>query len=137
MSTHSPVVPTTRRLGADYDYLAPDRSEIRLLAEVTGGGLAHCTLPPGGVSLAVRHRTVEELWYVLSGRGEVWRSHQGEEHVVEVEPGVSLGIPCGAHFQFRARGEAPLQILIATIPRWPGAEEAVPVPHHWPVHPPT
>lgn len=126
-----PVVPATRRLASDYDYLAPDHSEIRLLVEGSGGGLCHCTLPSGGVSLAVRHETVEELWYVLSGSGEVWRSHEGEAHVVEMEPGVSVGIPCGAHFQFRASAEAPLRFLIATFPRWPGAEEAVAVPHHW------
>jgi hypothetical protein len=33
--------------------LAPDGSEIRPMLEVTRGGMSHCTLPPGKVSLAV------------------------------------------------------------------------------------
>ncbi len=41
-----------------YDYLAPDGSEIRLLLDLEGGSLAHCTLPPGRISVAQRHRTV-------------------------------------------------------------------------------
>jgi mannose-6-phosphate isomerase-like protein (cupin superfamily) len=134
MSTDPSVVPGTRRLEGAHDYLAPDGSEIRLLVDVGGGGLAHCTLPPGGVSVAVRHQTVEELWYVLSGRGEMWRSQGGDEQVTELQAGVSLGIPCGTHFQFRASGPEPLRLLIATIPRWPGADEAVPVTPHWPAH---
>ena len=31
-----------------------------------------CTLPPGRVSTAVAHRAVEELWYFIEGRGQVW-----------------------------------------------------------------
>ena len=37
-------------LKPDYDYLAPDGSEIRLLLEAKGGGLAHCILPVGKVA---------------------------------------------------------------------------------------
>ncbi len=59
----------TRRPAAAYDVLAPDASEIRLLVSVRGGSAAHCTLPAGRTSLAVRHRTVEEVWYFLRGRG--------------------------------------------------------------------
>jgi mannose-6-phosphate isomerase-like protein (cupin superfamily) len=60
-------------LKTDPDYSAPDGSEIRLLLNVKGGGLAHCTLPPAATTLAVRHRTVEEIWYFLDGTGEVWK----------------------------------------------------------------
>jgi quercetin dioxygenase-like cupin family protein len=63
----------TKRLPEKADYLAPDGSEIRLLPTMNGGGLAHCTLPPGGVSKPVYHRTVEEIWYCIKGDGEVWR----------------------------------------------------------------
>ena len=65
-----------------YDVLAPDGSEIRFLPQVPGGSMVHCTLPPGAVSLAVTHRTVDELWYVLAGQGELWR-RQGEDERVE------------------------------------------------------
>lgn len=62
------ILGETKDLGESVDYLAPDGSEIRLLPSLPHGGLAHCTLRPGGVSKAVRHRSVEEIWYVLEGR---------------------------------------------------------------------
>ncbi len=114
-----------------YDCLAPDGSEIRLLVAAERGGMAHCTLPPGGVSLAVRHRTVEEVWYCLSGLGELWRKQGDEEQVLKLSPGVSADIPLGAHFQFRTLGEEPLELVLTTMPPWPGEEEAVRVDDHW------
>jgi mannose-6-phosphate isomerase-like protein (cupin superfamily) len=123
----------TTRIGATYDALAPDGSEIRLLVQVGGGSLVHCTLQPGGVTRAVRHRTVEEVWLCLGGRGQVWRSspEAGIEEIVDLEPGVSLSIPLGTHFQFRSTGSEPLEIAITTMPPWPGEDEAVPVDGKW------
>ena len=115
------------------DARAPDGSEIRLLVSGVRGSMVHCTLAAGTTSLAVRHRTVEEVWYVLRGHGEVWRRQEDAETVLAVQPGVSLTIPLGAHFQFRATGGAPLEVLIVTMPPWPGEDEAVRVPDHWPV----
>lgn len=112
--------------------VAPDGSAIRPLLEVTRGGLSHCTLPPGGVSLAVRHRTIEELWFILAGRCEVWRRLGDVEEVVEAAPGTCVSLPTGTHFQFRTRGAEPLVFVIATLPPWPGMEEAVRVADHWP-----
>jgi mannose-6-phosphate isomerase-like protein (cupin superfamily) len=112
-------------------YLAPDGSEIRSLAEVTAGGLCHCTLPAGQVAAAVSHRTVEEIWYFIEGHGEVWRKHGEEEFAVEVRRGTSLTIPVGTHFQFRNTGQEPLCLVIATMPRWPGPDEAKPVEGQW------
>ncbi len=106
------------------DYLAPDGSEIRLLLSMRGGGLCHCTLPPGKTSSPVAHREVEEIWYVVSGVGEVWRKNDAVEHMVRVSAGTSLTIPPRTAFQFRNTGGDPLCILIVTMPPWPGAEEA-------------
>ena len=121
----------TKRLPEKYD-LAPDKSEIRPLLNMKGGGLAHCTLPPHGISLAVRHQTIEEIWYFLQGQGQVWRRQGDQEEIVEVGPGICLTIPTGTHFQFRNTGEEPLCFLIATMPPWPGEQEAVRVQDHWP-----
>lgn len=116
-----------RALRAERDYLAPDGSEIRLLVEGTHGGLAHCTLPAGATSSPVRHRTVEELWYVLEGSGEIWRGREGEpERVDALSVGDSVRIPVGTAFQFRASPHRALKLLLATMPPWPGPEEAVP-----------
>jgi hypothetical protein len=51
----------TAQLGTEVDAIAPDGSEIRLMGARPGGTFAHCTLAPGATSLAVRHRTVEEI----------------------------------------------------------------------------
>ncbi|MFN0094383.1 MAG: hypothetical protein ACKVVT_06355, partial [Dehalococcoidia bacterium] len=53
--------------------LAPDGSDVRPLLRLAGGSMAHFTLAPGETSRAVRHRTVEEVWYILAGTGEMWR----------------------------------------------------------------
>ena len=123
----------TKTLTDAYDCLAPDGSEIRFLTETERGSSVHCTLPPGHVSSPVTHRTVEEMWYFLEGRGQVWRKQGTREEVVDVSPGVSLTIPLGAHFQFRNTGEVPLRFVIATMPPWPGEDEAYGVEGHWPV----
>ncbi len=120
-----------RLLSKDWDTLAPDGSEIRLLSVTSRGSMAHCTLNPGEVSLPVAHRTVEEVWYFLEGAGQVWRKFGDEERTVDATPGVSLAIPVGAHFQFRATGKVPLRFLIVTMPPWPGEDEAYRVPGRW------
>jgi mannose-6-phosphate isomerase-like protein (cupin superfamily) len=115
-----------------HDVLAPDGSEIRLLPQLAGGSMVHCTLPPGAVSLAVTHRTVEEHWYVLAGEGLLWRRQAEREEVVPLRPGTAHTIPLGTHFQFRNPGAEPLVLLIVTMPPWPGMDEAVRVADHWP-----
>jgi len=52
---------------------APDGTDVRPLLSLSGGSFAHFELPPGSTSSAVMHRTVEEIWFFLGGRGEMWR----------------------------------------------------------------
>jgi mannose-6-phosphate isomerase-like protein (cupin superfamily) len=125
------VALAARRLPREHDTLAPDGSFIRLLASGERASMVHCTLAPGQTSSAVAHRSVEELWYVLSGAGEVWRRRGDAEQTTVLEAGVSLNIPTGAHFQFRNTGDAPLRFVIATMPPWPGEHEARAVPGRW------
>ncbi|HUG80852.1 MAG TPA: cupin domain-containing protein, partial [Bryobacterales bacterium] len=87
----------------------------------------------GRISLAVAHKSVEEIWYFLEGRGEVWRKQGEDEEVTTAVPGVSLAIPAGAHFQFRNTGAIPLRFLCVTVPAWPGEDEACRVEDHWAV----
>ena len=108
-----------------YDVLAPDGSEIRLLHSLAGASVVHCTLPVGAVTIPVRHRTVEEVWFFLGGAGQVWRKQGDREQVLDVAPGVSLTIPLGTDFQFRNTGDVPLEFIITTTPPWPGEDEAV------------
>ena len=121
----------TTRLPAEPDALAPDGAEVRLLPALAGGGMAHFELAPGRTSRPVVHRTVEEIWYFLAGSGEMWRKQDGREEVVPVEAGVSITIPLGTHFQFRATGEESLAAVAVTMPPWPGEDEAYPVEGKW------
>jgi mannose-6-phosphate isomerase-like protein (cupin superfamily) len=122
----------TKRLPARPDAVAPDGSDVRILPGLAGGTMAHFELAPGETSIAVVHRTVEEIWFFVGGRGEMWRAHDEREEVVEVEPGIALTIPVGTRFQFRALGSAPLAAVGVTMPPWPGPDEAVTVDGRWP-----
>ena len=91
--------------------------------------MVEVTLPPGQVSRPVRHRAVEEIWYILQGRGRVWRCPPDAEAASiapqPVAPGDALVIPAGWSFQFAAGPDAPLRFLCHTTPPWPGDDEAV------------
>jgi mannose-6-phosphate isomerase-like protein (cupin superfamily) len=121
----------TKSIGEQPDLLAPDGSEVYLGLECPRGGLSVFVLPPGGVSKAVRHRTIEEVWFFTHGEGEMWRRSGESEETCRVGPGVFLTIPAGTAFQFRVVGEEPLRFAIATMPPWPGADEAVPAEGPW------
>ena len=83
----------TKHLPMARDAVAPDGSDVRLLSGLEGGGLAHFELAPGKTTVAVSHRTVEEIWFFLSGRGEMWRQQDDRSETVDVYAGVSLTIP--------------------------------------------
>ena len=121
----------TRRLPATRDAIAPDGSNVRVLLKLSGGSLAHFELPSGQTSKAVIHRSVEEIWFFLSGRGEMWRKQGTVETVVAVEAAVCLTIPLNTQFQFRSFGTEPLAALAVTMPPWPGEGEAVIVEGRW------
>jgi mannose-6-phosphate isomerase-like protein (cupin superfamily) len=115
------------------DYFAPDGSEIRLLTGTPQGGLSHCTLHPAQASGPVRHKTVAELWFTLAGQGEIWRRDRDDvESVCELRYGVTIEISPGTAFQFQSTGGSPLELLLLTMPAWPGAGEAEPAgPGRW------
>lgn len=122
----------TMRLPASPTVVAPDGSDVRVLLGLPGGGMAHFALAAGQVAKAVTHRSVDELWYVLAGRGQMWRRQGEREEVVALEPGVCLSIPLGTHFQFRASATESVAAVAITMPPWPGEAEAVPVEGPWP-----
>jgi mannose-6-phosphate isomerase-like protein (cupin superfamily) len=93
--------------------------------------MGHYELPPEQVSLAVTNRTVSEIWFFLSGHGEMWRKQDTREEIVPVDYGVSITIPLGTHFQFRSLGDRPLTAIGVTMPPWPGDGEAIVVEGKW------
>ena len=121
----------TKRLPVARDAVAPDGSDVRILLGLDHGGIAHFELAPGETSVAVAHHTIEEIWYFLSGRGEMWRKLGDQKEVVPVDPGTCITIPVGTHFQFRSFGYEPLAALGVTMPPWPGEGEAYQVEGIW------
>lgn len=122
---------STKHLPVSRDVVALDQSDVRILLGLAGGGMAHFELAPGRTSVAVAHRTVEEIWYFLTGRGEMWRKQGDREEIVLVEPGVCITIPLGTRFQFRSFGNEPLAAVAVTMPPWPGADEVYTVEGKW------
>ena len=65
------------------------------------------------------------------GKGLFWRQRGEEEATVAVAAGISLSIPAGTAFQFRATDDGPLDAVSVTMPPWPGAAEAEPAEGIW------
>jgi mannose-6-phosphate isomerase-like protein (cupin superfamily) len=135
-----------RRKGIDARALADQRSDtapfahhgLTMTSLVAGerGSLAHGTLAAGTTSAPVRHRTVEALCHVLEGAGEIWQHPEGNPpHVASVKPGDALRISPGTAFQLRASSDRDLKLLFATIPSWPGPQEAIPATGGFPPPP--
>ena len=122
---------STLPLPAERTVVAPDGSNVRVLLGLSTGTMAHFELPAGMTSSAVVHRTVEEIWFVVAGRGQMWRRQGEREEIVELVPGTCLTIPLGTHFQFRASAAEPVAVVGITMPPWPGADEAIAVPGPW------
>jgi|SRR5215469_10037332 len=115
--------PDTRTLESAPEVTARDGSTVRPLCRISNlGSFAHFQLEAGETSTAVSHKTVQEIWYIISGAGSMWRRQGGDApETVELAPGVCLTIPLGTVFQFRASdgtGE-PLRIVAVTMPPWP------------------
>ncbi|MEA2547171.1 MAG: hypothetical protein QOI09_2444 [Chloroflexota bacterium] len=122
--THDPDALASAQLPADVTTTAPDGSDVRVLVATDRGSMAHFELAAGRTSSAVRHRTVEEIWFVVGGQGEMWRMRDLAETITALETGTSLVIPAETSFQFRSLGPGPLAAVAVTMPPWPGPDEA-------------
>jgi mannose-6-phosphate isomerase-like protein (cupin superfamily) len=121
----------TMQLPARCDDIAPDGSRVRVLLQLAGGGMAHFELGAGRVSRAVAHHHVDEIWYILDGRGEMWRRQGSRPETVPLAAGTCVSIPVGTQFQFRSSGDGPLRAVAVTMPPWPGPGEAYEVDGEW------
>lgn len=100
--------------------------------EGTHGNMIHATVPPGMVGRSCHFRTIDEYWFVLSGKGEIWRrAADGTEGVTQLVPGVTIDIPLRTTFQYRCTGDLPLVFTCTAMPAWPGDDEAVITEGKW------
>ncbi len=113
------------------DVFAPDGAEVRLLCQTRNASAAHFSLQPGQTSRAMRHRTVEEIWFIVAGQGEMWRQYKDREKLLPLAPDMCLTIPVGTEFQFRNTGAGVFSAYAVTMPPWPGEDEAVTVDGIW------
>ncbi|PHQ80308.1 MAG: cupin [Coxiella sp. (in: Bacteria)] len=113
----------TKEITKQFEHMSPAGAEVRLLMNNEYGGMAQCTLLKNIISKPVRHKTVSEFWYVLSGSGQIWRKNNSSEEVTELTTGVSIDIPLGTDFQYRS-GAENLVFICVTMPPWSGADEA-------------
>lgn len=116
-------------LPIDADTVSPPGSSVRLLLRGAKGGMIQSTVPVGLTTRPIAHRSVYEIWYVLQGVGELWRSDGRQQKITPLVPGTSIDIEPGTAFQFRNLSpDTDLKFICVTMPAWPGDEEAIPVP---------
>jgi mannose-6-phosphate isomerase-like protein (cupin superfamily) len=121
----------TTKLPAQPDAKSPAGADIRYLMEGITGNMIHSTVPAHQVNRATVHETVNEFWYILEGRGEIWRDDGTESCVTDLVPGTSIDIPVGTAFQYRNTSNADLKFICIDMPPWPGDSEATFVEGKW------
>jgi mannose-6-phosphate isomerase-like protein (cupin superfamily) len=114
------------------DAKSPAGADIRFVMACEAGNMIHSTVPRQQVNRATMHATVSELWFVLEGRGEIWRDDGDQSCVTALVPGTSVDIPVGTAFQYRNTGDADLTFICVSMPPWPGDSEATYVEGKWP-----
>jgi mannose-6-phosphate isomerase-like protein (cupin superfamily) len=113
------------------DAKSPAGADIRFLMDGQTGNMIHSTVPPHQVNRATVHATVSEFWFVLEGRGEIWRDNGVESSITVLDPGTSIDIPVGTGFQYRNISDTDLKFICISMPPWPGDSEATFVKGKW------
>jgi mannose-6-phosphate isomerase-like protein (cupin superfamily) len=104
-------------LNAATPFITKDGSEIReLLAHRNSGirnqSLAEARVPPGATTAAHYHPKTEEIYYILSGKGQMQIGSERRE----VVPGDAIAIPPGQIHQITNSGSDALTFLCCCAP---------------------
>jgi mannose-6-phosphate isomerase-like protein (cupin superfamily) len=113
------------------DAKSPAGADIRFLMDGERGNMIHSTVPPHQVNKATVHATVSEFWYVLEGKGEIWRDNGVESSITVLAPGTAIDIPVGTAFQYRNIWDIDLKFICIAMPPWPGDAEATFIDGKW------
>lgn len=92
-------------------------SELRPLIDRTTSDITQCSLaeeilPPGCAVIPHHHREIEEIYYIVSGRGLMT---VGDE-TREVEAGDAVYVPRGHRHTLANTGVQPITLLVACGP---------------------
>ena len=113
------------------DAKSPAGADIRFLMDGERGNMIHSTVPPHQVNRATIHATVSEFWYVLEGKGEIWRDNGVESSITVLAPGTAIDIPVGTTFQYRNISDIDMKFICIAMPPWPGDAEATFIDGKW------
>ena len=113
------------------DAKSPAGAEIRYLMDGKTGNMIHSTVPAYQVNKATVHATVSEFWYVLEGRGEIWRDDGVESGITALVPGTAIDIPVGTAFQYRNVSGMDLKFICIAMPPWSGDAEVTLIKGPW------
>ncbi len=95
----------------------PHGSEIRPLVDRTTSSVERCSLaeevlPPGGEVGRHHHLETEEIYYILSGQGQMTVGTEARG----VAAGDAVFIPCGCAHTLANTGAEPMTILLVCGP---------------------
>ncbi|MCK4856702.1 MAG: cupin domain-containing protein [candidate division Zixibacteria bacterium] len=98
-------------------YITRDGSLIREIlaprnSSLEGLSLAEATVSVGGTTIEHYHEGTEEIYYILSGQGEIVIEGQG----ASVRAGDGIVIPAGAMHKIQNRGDDDLVFLCICAP---------------------
>ena len=99
-------------------------SELRPLIDRTTSDITRCSLaeeilPPGCAITPHHHREIEEIYYIVSGRGLM--TVGDETH--EVEAGDAVYVPRGHRHTLTNTGVQPITLLVACGPAFSYEDE--------------
>jgi mannose-6-phosphate isomerase-like protein (cupin superfamily) len=110
---------STRMLTDNADDVSPEGgAEIRHILASPQGDLTHAVCPAGQVAPAHHLPELHEQYYVLAGRGEIWRATAKREAVTALRPGRWVQMSAGTRFQYRANHGTSLVFLVVVLPSW-------------------
>ena len=112
--------------------IAPDGLEVRVASLTNNGQVSEFRLAPDTTGDAIKHKTVTELWFLVSGHGTVWLgSHNNGEPKV-MQAGEYFVVPPETEFQVRNDHlDQWLKFIALTMPSFPGDGEVIKVPGYW------
>ncbi len=113
------------------DAKSPAGADIRYMMSSPTGNMIHSTVPPHQINRATVHATVNEFWFILEGRGEIWRDDGEQSSITVLVPGIAIDIPTGTAFQYRNTSDAELKFICVSMPPWPGDNEATFIQGVW------
>lgn len=104
-------------------FITKDTSEIRELlahrnSSIRNQSLAEARLPPGASTTPHFHPRTEEIYYILSGSGQM----RIEAEIGPVGPGDAIAIPPGARHQITNTDDQPLVFLCCCAPAYEDAD---------------